>query len=83
MATMDRTKATDRTCSANCIDCEATWDGGGAQGAAAHHHDLTGHITVAEVKMTVTYGKPRGPAAASARRSGTPRVRQRSRGRRT
>lgn len=61
------TTVLERSARAGCFSCTATWDGGGAQGAAAHHHDETGHSTWANVSMLVAYGVATAhPALAAA-----------------
>lgn len=57
-----RATRTQRSATAGCRGCDATWTGGGAQGAAALHHDKTSHITWARVEMVVHYGLPPGAA---------------------
>lgn len=79
MTERSRVTATARRCVAHCLDCEAVWGDAGAQGSAAHHHDLTGHTTVAKIEMTVTYGvAPAAPKLPPARPPGAPRRRQRA-----
>lgn len=43
---------------ARCKDCSWRTDAGNAQGAAALHHDRTGHTVETERKQVTTYETP-------------------------
>jgi hypothetical protein len=77
------TTVLERSAKGGCYVCSAAWSGGGAQGAAARHHDETGHTTWANVSMLVAYGIVSGRAdhapAAAPRTPGATRQRHRAR----